>query len=62
MSTVTTRPNVVIDTRISSAHTRTFCVDCGTSIDSVPRGVYNALEAARSASSNRDVKSLQIVY
>ena len=27
---------------------------CGTHIDSVPREIYNALEATRSASSNRD--------
>ena len=30
------------------------CVDCGTYIDSVPREIYNVLEATRSASSNRD--------
>ena len=33
---------------------KTYCVDCGTYIDSVPREIYGALEAARSASSNRD--------
>ena len=43
------------DHRGSNAHTRkTYCVDCGTYIESVPREIYNALEAARSASSNRD--------
>ena len=30
------------------------CVDCGTYIDSVLREIVNALEATRSASSNRD--------
>ena len=29
-------------------------LNCGTHIDSVPREIYNALEATRSASSNRD--------
>ena len=44
-----------MDHRGSSAHTRkTYCVDCGTYIDSVPREIYNVLEATRSASSNRD--------
>ena len=33
---------------------KTFCVDCGTYIDSVPREIFNALEATRSASSNRN--------
>ena len=44
-----------MDHRESNAHTRkTCCVDCGTYIHSVPRETYNALEATRSASSNRD--------
>ena len=39
----------------SNAHTsKTYCVDCGTCVDSVPREIYNVLEATRSASSNRD--------
>ena len=39
----------------SHAHTRnTHRVDCGTCIDSVPREIYNVLEATRSGSSNRD--------
>ena len=39
----------------SHAHTRkTHRVDCGICIDSVPREIYNVLEATRSASSNRD--------
>ena len=39
----------------SNAHTRkTYCVDCGTYIDSVPREVFNAIEATRSVSSNRN--------
>ena len=43
------------DHRRSNAHTRkTYCVDCGTYIDSVPREIHTALEATRSASSNRD--------
>ena len=43
------------DHRGSNAHKRkTYCVDCGTYSDSVPRKIYNALEAARSASSNSD--------
>ena len=43
------------DHRESNAHTRkTYCVDCGTYIDSVPREIFNALEATRSASSNCD--------
>ena len=42
------------DHRESNAYTRkTCCVDCGTYIDSVPREIFNALEATRSASSNR---------
>ena len=41
--------------RGSNAHTRrTYCLDCGTYIDSVPREIYNILEAARSATSNRN--------
>ena len=51
-----TQLHVLIDTadhRGSNAHTRkTYCVDCGTHIDSVPREIYNALEKTRSASSN----------
>ena len=40
---------------MSNAHTRkTYCVDCGTHIGSVPRVLFNALEATRSASSNRN--------
>ena len=30
------------------------CVDCGTHFDSVPREIFNALEATGTASSNRD--------
>ena len=33
---------------------KTFCVDSGTYIDSVPREIFNAIEATRSASSNRN--------
>ena len=41
--------------RGSNAHTpQTYCVECGTCIDSVPREIYNALEVTRSASSNRN--------
>ena len=50
------QPHVLIDTEHtgSNAHMRkTHCVDCGTYIDSVPREILNALEATRSASSNR---------
>ena len=40
---------------MSNAHTRkTYCVDCGTYIDSDPREIFNALEATRSASSHRN--------
>ena len=43
------------DHRGSNAHTRTtYCFDCGTNILSVPRKIHNALEATRSASSNRN--------
>ena len=43
------------DHRRSNAHTRkTYCVDCGTYIDPVPREIFNALEATRSASANRN--------
>ena len=43
------------DHRRSNAHTRkTLCVDCGTYIDSVPREIFSAIEATRSASSNRN--------
>ena len=43
------------DHRGSNAHTRkTYCVACGTRIDSVPREIFNAVEAPRSASSNRN--------
>ena len=43
------------DHRESNAHTRkTYCVDCGTYINSVPREIFNAIEATRSASSNRN--------
>ena len=41
--------------RGSNGHTRkTYCVDCGRYIDSVPREIFNAIEATRSASSNRN--------
>ena len=33
---------------------KTYCVDCGTYIDSFVREIFNALEATRSASLNRD--------
>ena len=53
-----TQIHVQIDTRITgeAMHTRekTYCVDCGLYIDPVPREFYNTLEAARSASPNRD--------
>ena len=43
------------DHRGSHAHTRkTYCVDGGTYIDSVPREIFKAIEATRSASSNRN--------
>ena len=43
------------DHRRSTAHTRkTYCVDCGTYIDSIPREINNVLEATRSFCSNRD--------
>ena len=43
------------DHRESNAHTRkTYCVDCVSYINSVPREIFNALEATRSASSNRN--------
>ena len=43
------------DHRESNAHTRnTYCVDCGTHIGSVPREIFNPIEATRSASSNRN--------
>ena len=51
-----------MDHRGSNAHTRkTYCVDCGTNIHSVPREIYNALEATRSASSNRNEELADIV-
>ena len=44
-----------MDHRRDNAHTRKTCfVDCGTYIDSVPREIFNAIEARRSAPSNRD--------
>ena len=50
-----TCPHRHTDHRESNAHTRkTYCVDCGTFIDSVPREIFNALEATRSAPSNRN--------
>ena len=50
-----TCPHRHTDHRESNAHTRkTYCVDCGTYIDSVPREIFNALEATRSASLNRN--------
>ena len=43
------------DHRGSHAHTRkTYCVDGGIYIDSVPREIFNVLEATRSASADRD--------
>ena len=43
------------DQRKSNAHTRkTYCVDCGTYIGSVPHEIFSALEAAHAASLNRD--------
>ena len=46
-----------IDHRESNAHTRkTYCADCGTDIDSVPREIFNAVEA------RTVMKSWQIVY
>ena len=43
------------DHKGSNAHTRkTYCVDCGTFTESVPREIYNALGATRSASSIRE--------
>ena len=43
------------DHKGSNVHTRkTYCVDCGTYTDSVPREIYDVLEATRSASSIRD--------
>ena len=54
----TTRPSLMFSLTHGSQwkqHTRkTYCIDCGTYIDSVPREICNALEAARSASSKRD--------
>ena len=55
----TTRPSFMFSPthghRGSNTHTRkTYCVDCGTYIDFVPREIYNTLEVARSASSNRN--------
>ena len=39
--------------RRSNAHTpKTYCVDCGTCIDSVPREIFDALKTTRSASLN----------
>ena len=52
-----TQLHALIDTdhRGCNAHTRkTYCVDCGACIDSVPREIYPVLDATRSASSNRD--------
>ena len=44
-----------MDHRGSNTHTRkTYCADCETFIDSVPREIYNALKATRSGSSNRN--------
>ena len=43
------------DHKGSNVHTRkTYCVDCGTYTDSVPREIYDVLEATRSVSSIRD--------
>ena len=43
------------DHRESNAHKRkTYCVDCGTYMDSVPREIFSAVEATRSVSSDRD--------
>ena len=52
-----TQLHVLIDTRTTrgATHTRErHCVDCGTYIGSVPREIFNATEATRSASSNRN--------
>ena len=50
-----TCPHRHTDHRESNAHTRkTYCVDCGTYVDSVAREIFNALEATRSGSSNRN--------
>ena len=50
-----TRPHRHTDHRESNAHTRkTYCVDCEIYIESVPREIFNAVEAKRSASSNRN--------
>ena len=46
--------NVLINTRIiqvARSHTRkTYCIDCGTYIDSVPREIYDELVKARPSS------------
>ena len=48
-----TRSHQHMDHRWSNAHTRkTSCVDCGTYMYSVPREIFNTIEATRSASSN----------
>ena len=44
-----------LDHRRSNAHVRkTSCVDCGTCINSVPREIFNAIEATRSTFSSRE--------
>ena len=50
-----TCPHRDTDHRGSNAHRRmTNCLDCGTYIDTAPCEIFNALEATRSASSNRN--------
>ena len=51
-----TQLHVLIDIRTTEGATHTrekHCVDCGTYINSVPRKIFNAIEATRS-SSNRN--------
>ena len=57
-----TQLHVLIDTRTTgeAKHTRELFALI-VELPLIPREIYNALEAARSASSNREVKSLQIV-
>ena len=65
-SSATTRPRFMFSSthgsQGSNAHTRkTFCVDCGTYIDSVPREIYNALSRQHVQLLRTVKKSLQIV-
>ena len=58
-SSATTRPSYMFSSRHGpqggATHTqKTYCVDWGTYIDSVPREIYNALEATHSAFSNHN--------